>query len=166
MVKVKRLYEDARVPAFQTAQAKARDLHAYVHDRVVTFYNTGNDKYLKCIEGDEEGRRIALLPLHRALIPTGIAIALPGDCEALISLRSSAVKKGLVMVNSPGIIDSDYRGELFVPVANISNKTVVIEHGERFAQVRTRRVLLEPAWIEGELDKTERGKGGFGSTGQ
>lgn len=109
---------------------------------------------------------ITLQPLERALIPTGLFIALPQGYEAQIRPRSGmAAKRGLTMLNSPGTIDSDYRGELRCIVVNLSNEVQTIEPGERIAQMviaRYEQIDWEPVET---LDDTGRGAGGFGSTG-
>lgn len=109
---------------------------------------------------------VTLKPLERTLIPTGLHIALPQGYEAQIRPRSGiAAKRGLTMLNSPGTIDSDYRGEIKCIVVNLSNETQTIEPGERIAQMviaRYEQIMWEPAE---NLDDTERGAGGFGSTG-
>ncbi len=110
---------------------------------------------------------ISLLPLERKLIPTGLFIELPEGYEAQIRPRSGlALKKGITVLNSPGTIDADYRGEIGVILINLSNETFVIEDGERICQM----VIAEHAkaeWIEVDnLNDTERGAGGFGHTGK
>lgn len=102
----------------------------------------------------------------RALIPTGIAIAMPDDCEAQIRPRSGlALKHGLTLLNAPGTIDADYRGEIKLIVINLGDKEYILQRGERVAQMVFARVL-KPEIIEAEgLDATERGPGGFGHTG-
>jgi len=109
---------------------------------------------------------IVLEPLQRALIPTGLFMELPIGYEAQVRPRSGlALKKGITCLNSPGTIDADYRGEIGVILANLSNETFVVENGERIAQmVIAKHERAE--WIEVEvLSETERGTGGFGSTG-
>ncbi|MEZ5196429.1 MAG: dUTP diphosphatase [Bacteroidales bacterium] len=109
---------------------------------------------------------ILLKPLERALIPTGLFIELPAGYEAQIRPRSGlAIKKGITLLNTPGTIDADYRGEIKIILANISNEEFVVNNGERIAQmVIASHVQAE--WIEvDELMATERGAGGFGSTG-
>jgi dUTP pyrophosphatase len=110
---------------------------------------------------------ITLAPLERTLIPTGLFIQLPLGFEAQIRPRSGlAAKRGLTMLNSPGTIDSDYRGELKCLVINLSNETQTIEPGERIAQLvvaRHEQITWQP--VEQLLD-SERGAGGFGSTGK
>jgi len=110
---------------------------------------------------------IVLKPLERRLIPTGIFIALPKGFEAQIRPRSGlALKKGITVLNTPGTIDADYRGEICAIIVNLSADDFVIEDGERICQmVITRHETAE--WIEVDtLDKTERGEGGFGHTGK
>ena len=110
---------------------------------------------------------IELKPLERRLIPTGLFIELPAGYEAQVRPRSGmALKHGLTCLNSPGTIDADYRGEIGVIIANVSNDTYTIEDGERIAQL----VIAKHETISWEevatLDETERGEGGFGSTGK
>jgi len=102
----------------------------------------------------------------RVLIPTGIAISLPEDCEAQIRPRSGlALKHGLTLLNTPGTIDSDYRGEIKLIVINLGDKEYILKRGERVAQMVFSRVL-KPEVIEVDvLDGTDRGAGGFGHTG-
>lgn len=109
---------------------------------------------------------ITLEPLQRVLVPTGLYIALPEGFECQVRPRSGlAVKHGITVLNSPGTVDADYRGELRTLLVNLSDKAFVIEPGERIAQmVIARHEHVE--WEEVEvLDETERGEGGFGSTG-
>ncbi|MBP6827601.1 MAG: dUTP diphosphatase [Saprospiraceae bacterium] len=110
---------------------------------------------------------VTLLPLERALVPTGLFIELPGGFEAQIRPRSGlAAKRGLTMLNSPGTIDSDYRGEIKCIVVNLSNEPQIIEPGERIAQMVIAR-YEQINWQETDrLEDTERGAGGFGSTGK
>ena len=109
---------------------------------------------------------ILLKPLERTLVPTGLFIELPLGFEAQIRPRSGlAIKKGITLLNTPGTIDADYRGEIKVILANISNEDFVINNGERIAQmVIARHERAE--WLEVDvLNETTRGAGGFGSTG-
>jgi len=109
---------------------------------------------------------VVLKPLERALIKTGLFIALPKGAEAQVRPRSGlAYKNGITVLNSPGTIDADYRGEIGVILVNISNETFVVEDGERIAQlVITKHEVAEWINVEG-LSETKRGSGGFGSTG-
>ena len=107
-----------------------------------------------------------LKPLQRALISTGLFIELPVEFEAQIRPRSGlAIKKGITLLNSPGTIDADYRGEIKIILANISTEDFIINDGERIAQMIIAR-HEKAEWIEvEELVETGRGAGGFGSTG-
>ena len=110
---------------------------------------------------------VTLGPLERALIPTGLYIALPEGTEAQVRPRSGlAAKHGISVLNSPGTIDADYRGEVKVILVNLSNEPFVVNPGERIAQMVVAR-YEQVEWDEVEvLDDTERGAGGFGSTGR
>lgn len=109
---------------------------------------------------------VVLPPLGRALVPTGLFIELPHGTEAQVRPRSGlALKRGLTLLNSPGTIDSDYRGEIKCIMVNLSNETQTIEPGERIAQMvvaRFERIEWETSI---ELQSSDRGTGGFGSTG-
>lgn len=109
---------------------------------------------------------IVLKPLQRCLVPTGLFLALPQGYEAQVRPRSGlAIKKGITVLNSPGTIDADYRGEVNVILVNLSAEEFVIEDGERIAQMVIAR-HEQAEWEEVEvLDETERGVGGFGHTG-
>jgi dUTP pyrophosphatase len=109
---------------------------------------------------------IVLQPLERTLVPTGLFIALPEGYEAQVRPRSGlAIKKGITVLNSPGTIDADYRGEVCVILVNLSNEPFTITDGERIAQmVIARHEQVE--WLECDvLGETDRGAGGFGHTG-
>ena len=110
---------------------------------------------------------IVLEPLQRALVPTGLFMALPAGYEAQVRPRSGlAIKKGITVLNSPGTVDADYRGEVCVILVNLSNEPFVVNPGERIAQMVVAR-YEKVEWDEVEaLDETERGEGGFGSTGR
>ncbi|MFZ6050513.1 dUTP diphosphatase [Halocola ammonii] len=110
---------------------------------------------------------IAIKPLERKLIPTGLFIELPAGHEAQIRPRSGlAFKHGITVLNSPGTIDADYRGELKILLVNLSNEAFSIENGERIAQMVIAK-HEQAEWIETEeLEVTQRGAGGFGSTGK
>ncbi len=130
------------LPSYQTAGSAGMDLRAYLAEP------------------------IALKPLERKLIPTGLFIALPDMHEAQIRPRSGlAIKKGLTVINTPGTIDADYRGELMIPMINLSNEEQIIENGDRIAQMIIAK-YESIAWELSEtLDDTSRGSGGFGHTG-
>ena len=109
---------------------------------------------------------ITLQPLERCLVPTGLYIALPAGYEGQVRPRSGlATKHGITVINSPGTVDADYRGELRVSLVNLSNAPFTIEDGERIAQlVVARHETVE--WMPTDtLDETTRGEGGWGSTG-
>ncbi|MEG1562585.1 MAG: dUTP diphosphatase [Bacteroides sp.] len=110
---------------------------------------------------------ITLAPLQRCLIPTGLYIALPQGFEAQIRPRSGlAIKKGITVLNAPGTIDADYRGEICIILVNLSAEDFVIEDGERIAQMVIAR-YEEAEWVAVEmLGETQRGAGGFGHTGK
>ena len=110
---------------------------------------------------------VTLKPLERKLIPTGLFIELPEGYEAQIRPRSGlALNEGLGLLNSPGTLDADYRGELGVIVVNLSNNMITIEDGERICQMVINKVE-QAEWIEvNELSDSERGDGGFGHTGK
>ncbi len=126
-----------------------------------TAYSAGMDLRANLIEP------IILKPLERALIPTGLFIELPAGYEAQIRPRSGlAVKHGISVLNSPGTIDADYRGEIRVVLVNLSNNEFVINHGERICQM----VVANHATVQWEeaddLEHSDRGAGGFGHTGK
>ena len=143
MVKIKIVNRGSQqLPAYATPESAGMDLRANVADPVV------------------------LRPLERRIIPTGLYIALPPGYEAQVRPRSGlAFKYGVTVLNSPGTIDSDYRGELGVLLVNLSNEDFTIQAGERIAQmVIARHEQGEFVEVE-ELDDTERGAGGYGHTG-
>ena len=109
---------------------------------------------------------IELKPLERKLVPTGLFIELPAGFEAQIRPRSGlAVKKGLTLLNTPGTIDSDYRGEIKIIMVNVSDVPQIIENGERIAQMIISRYEQITWQLSTELESTDRGAGGFGHTG-
>lgn len=110
---------------------------------------------------------VTLQPLERAMIPTGLYVELPEGCEMQIRPRSGlAAKHGVTVLNSPGTIDADYRGEIKVILVNLSNEPFTIEAGERIAQMIVARYEQIEWEAAEELSSTERGAGGFGSTGK
>ncbi|MBO5134878.1 MAG: dUTP diphosphatase [Bacteroidaceae bacterium] len=131
------------LPAYATALSAGMDLRANIEEPIV------------------------LKPLERRLVPTGLFIALPAGYEAQVRPRSGlALKHGIGVLNSPGTIDADYRGEIGVILVNLSNQEFVINDGERIAQmVVARHETVEWKPVE-ELTATERGAGGFGHTGR
>ncbi len=128
------------------------------------FYATINSAGMDLKANIEEA--IVLEPLQRAMVPTGLYIALPEGTEAQIRPRSGlAAKHGVTVLNTPGTIDADYRGEIKVILVNLSNEAFTINPGERIAQMVVAR-YEKVEWEEVDtLDATERGAGGFGSTG-
>ena len=110
---------------------------------------------------------IVLEPLQRAIVPTGLRIALPEGTEAQVRPRSGlAAKHGITVLNSPGTIDADYRGEIGVILVNLSDKAFIVNPGDRIAQMVVAR-YERVEWDEvAELGSTDRGEGGFGSTGR
>ena len=110
---------------------------------------------------------IVLKPMERCLVPTGLYMALPPGTEAQVRPRSGlAIKKGITVLNSPGTIDADYRGEVCVILINLSAEPFEIQDGERIAQKVVAR-YEQAQWTEVEsLDETERGEGGFGHSGE
>ncbi len=130
------------IPEYETALSAGMDLRANIEDS------------------------ITLKPLERAIVKTGLFIALPAGLEAQVRPRSGlAAKKGITVLNSPGTVDADYRGEIGVILVNLSNQDFVINDGERIAQlVIAKHERID--WNEvSVLNETERGAGGFGSTG-
>jgi dUTP pyrophosphatase len=143
MVPVKIINKSSHpLPSYQTSQSAGMDLRA------------------------NNSEPIVLKPLMRAIVPTGLFIELPEGYEAQIRPRSGlAAKKGIGLVNSPGTIDADYRGEIGVIVVNLSNEDFTIENGERIAQMVIAKHEVA-SWQEVEsLNESDRGSGGFGSTG-
>ena len=133
---------DNPLPEYETSGSAGLDLRAYLKEP------------------------IALKPLQRVLVPTGLYIELPEGFEAQVRPRSGlALKKGLSVLNSPGTVDSDYRGEIKIIIINLSNETTILNTGERIAQMvisEVERIILVE--VE-ELNETKRGEGGFGHIG-
>ncbi len=144
-MKVKIWSRGGQLPAYETPGSAGMDLCADLEEPLV------------------------LHPMERRLVPTGLFIELPLGYEAQVRARSGlAIKKGIGLVNGIGTVDSDYRGELMVPLINWSQEDFVIRHGERIAQMvicRYEQVELEAVSSLEELSATERGQGGFGHTG-
>jgi dUTP pyrophosphatase len=113
-----------------------------------------------------DGKPLELAPGARALVPTGIALELPAGCEGQVRPRSGlALKHGITVLNSPGTIDADYRGEVMVLLANLGSDTFRVHRGERIAQLVVAPVARAQLAVVEELGSTSRGPGGFGSTG-
>ena len=109
---------------------------------------------------------ITLLPLQRQLVPTGLHIALPEGYEAQIRPRSGlALKQGITVLNTPGTVDADYRGEIMVLLVNFSNEPFTVKDGERIAQMVIAKHEKVDFELVDTLDETERGAGGYGHTG-
>ena len=142
-VKVKKLHPNAQLPVYGSQEAAGADLYA-------------------CLDAP-----VTIAPGETAWIPTGIALEVPKGCAGLVYARSSmGVKRGLAPANKVGVIDSDYRGEIRVVLLNHGKETQTVEPGERVAQFIITPVLT-PAYVETEeLSDTDRGVGGFGSTGK
>lgn len=135
--------EGLDLPAYQTAGAAGLDLVAALAPSHV----------------------LVIEPGARSLVPTGLTLALPEGYEAQVRPRSGlAMRHGVTVLNAPGTIDADYRGEIGVLLVNHGSESFRIERGTRIAQLVLARVE-RLAWVEGELDATQRGAGGFGSTG-
>ena len=132
-----------QLPAYETIQSAGMDLRANLEES------------------------ITLQPMQRCLVPTGLFMALPAGYEAQVRPRSGlAIKKGITVLNAPGTIDADYRGEVCVILINLSNEPFVINDGERIAQMVIAK-YEQVNWSEVDvLDETERGAGGFGHTGK
>jgi dUTP pyrophosphatase len=130
------------LPAYQTAQAAGADLYANIE------------------------KPVHIAPMQRALIPTGLFMELPEGYEAQIRPRSGlALKNGITVLNTPGTIDSDYRGEIKILLINLSNDNFTIQAGDRIAQMII-APCIQAAWqLETELTGTQRGEGGYGHTG-
>lgn len=143
-LKIKKLKEGAKIPMRATGGSAGMDLYA-------------------CIDAP-----ITLAPGQLVIVPTGIAIELPDNtCAAFLYARSGlGVKHGICLSNGVGVIDSDYRGEICAGLCNVSDKPYVIEPNERIAQMVIAPVLTPQIIEVKELGDTERGEGGFGSTGK
>lgn len=112
------------------------------------------------------GEDVVLAPGKRVLVPTGFAMALPNGFEAQVRPRSGlAVKYGVTVLNAPGTVDADYRGEVMVPLINLGDDDFIIRRGDRIAQMVVAPVIAVEFRLEDNLDDTERGANGFGSTG-
>lgn len=142
-IAVKLLREGAVLPTYGSTEAAGADLYA-------------------CLDAE-----VVIEPGKTAFIPTGVAMAVPKGCAGLIYARSGmACKRDLAPANKVGVIDSDYRGEIMVALHNHGSRTQTIAHGDRIAQMIITPVLTpDYAWAE-NLEDTNRGEGGFGSTGK
>ena len=142
-LKIQKLDEKVTVPCYQTEGAAGMDLCAFLNEPVT------------------------LKSLERKLIPTGLKMELPHGYEAQVRPRSGmSIKHGITLVNCVGTIDEDYRGELCVPVINLSTEEFTIQNGDRIAQMIISPVTKAEISVVTELSDTQRGEGGFGSTGK
>ena len=140
---VKRFDKNIKLPTYKTSGSSGMDLVAYIKDK------------------------ITINPGKTAMIPTGIAVAIPKNYEIQIRPRSGlAAKKGISVLNTPGTIDSDYRGEIKIILINLSKKPFVVKSSDRIAQMILSPVVKGKFKEVKKLPKTVRGKGGFGSTGK
>lgn len=141
-VKIKKLHDNAVIPAYQTEHAAAMDIHACLDEPMI------------------------VQPLQRFMVPTGLAVEIPAGYEMQIRARSGmSIKHGMTMVNGVGTIDADYRGELSILMINLSQDVFTIEPGMRVAQMLVQKYEKVSWKLADELSETDRGIGGFGSTG-
>ena len=135
------------------------------HNRILPEYKTEGAAGMELCAAISEP--IELKPLERTLIPTGLKIELEHGYEAQVRPRSGlSIKHGITLINCVGTIDEDYRGELCVPIVNLSNESYTIQPDERIAQMLITRVEQAKLEVVTELSETTRGEGGFGSTGK
>ena len=140
---VKKLDKNIKLPTYKTSGSSGMDLEAYIKSKIII----------------KSGKT--------AIIPTGIAVAIPKNYEIQIRPRSGlAAKKGISVLNTPGTVDSDYRGEIKIILINLSKKSFVVKSGDRVAQMILCPVVKGKLKEVKNLPKTVRGKGGFGSTGK
>jgi dUTP pyrophosphatase len=148
VLQIKRLDSRSVAPAYQTQDAAGLDLSA-------------------CLpRGDIPTSELSIRPGQIVKVPTGLALGIPAGYEGQVRPRSGlATRHGLTVVNAPGTIDADYRGELFVALINLGPEAVTIRHGDRVAQLVIAPVSRAAVLVVSDLDATARGSGGFGSTG-
>ena len=140
---VKKFYKNIKLPVYKTSGSSGMDLVAYIKNK------------------------ITISPSKTAMVPTGIAVAIPKNYEIQIRPRSGlAAKKGISVLNTPGTIDSDYRGEIKIILINLSKKSFVVKSGDRIAQMILCPVAKGKLKEVKNLPETIRGKKGFGSTGK
>jgi dUTP pyrophosphatase len=141
-VKIKLLNDKATLPEYQTEHAAAMDIHACLDEPMI------------------------VQPLQRFMVPTGLAVEIPAGYEMQIRARSGmSIKHGITMVNGVGTIDADYRGELSILMINLSQDVFTIEPGMRVAQMLVQKYEKVTWQVSDTLSETDRGAGGFGSTG-
>ena len=139
--KIKKLHELAVIPEYKTSGSSGMDLSSV--------------------------EEVTINPFERKLVPTGLAIQLEQGYEAQIRPRSgTSIKHGLTLINCVGTVDSDFIGQIFIPMVNISNEPYTIQVGERVAQMVIAEYTKVELEVVNELEETERGEGGFGSTGK
>lgn len=137
-----KLKEGALLPEYKTSGSAGADLQALIEEPII------------------------LKPMQRCLIPTGLSVELPKGIELQVRPRSGlALKHGITVLNTPGTVDSDYRGELAVLLINLGNEDFKIENGDRIAQAVIAQAIQADFVQKDELSNTERGAGGYGSTG-
>ena len=142
ILKIKKVSPNAIIPKFMTKHSAGMDISACLDEPVI------------------------IIPMSRSLIPTGIAVSIPQEYELQIRPRSGlAIKHGITLLNTPGTIDADYRGEIKIILINLSNENFAINHGDRIAQMVLNKVDRIDFKLVENLDETDRGVGGFGSTG-
>lgn len=138
-----KVQDGAKLPAYQTEGSAGADVCAFLKEDLV------------------------LQPMERVAVPTGLSFAIPSGYEIQVRPRSGlALKNGITCLNTPGTIDSDYRGEVKVILINLGKEAFTIRNGERIAQLVLKTVFTADYKIVSELSRTERGLGGFGSTGK
>lgn len=160
---IEKLYTDVLTPKRQTEGSAGYDLHAYLKGQTVQCYDTEGNKFT--VEARDDGK--VYIPVNsRALIPTGFKLRLPAGYEGQIRVRSStAFKRGFDMPNSPGTLDEDYTGVLYVMLRNTNGFPTPIEHNERIAQLVISKYET-PAFVEDSVEQTTDRVGGIGSTGK
>ena len=142
VVKFLKLHADVVIPEYQTEGASGMDLCAYIEEPLI------------------------LKPMERRLVPTGLKMELPKGYEAQVRPRSGmSIKHGITLINCVGTVDEDYRGEICVPVVNLSSEQYTINNGDRIAQMVIAPVTKAVVEVSDDLSTTSRGAGGFGSTG-
>jgi len=141
-IQIKKLSKSVSIPKYETQGSSGMDIAAHIEDNII------------------------INPGEKALVPTGFSIAIPKGYEIQIRPRSGlAAKKNVTVLNTPGTIDADYRGEIKVILINLGKEKFIIENGERIAQMVVCPVIQANFEEVKELSDTERGSGGFGSTG-
>jgi dUTP pyrophosphatase len=154
----------ARGAVTDTTRVAVQRLPHYPPDWPLPAYATGGSA---AVDLRNAGATFTLGPGQRRLVPTGLALALPEGLEAQVRPRSGlAIHRGIGIINAPGTIDSDYRGEVQVPIINHDGEAQEIAHGERIAQLLVARVVRIEWDPRDSLPGSERGTGGFGSTGR